>query len=101
MNGMTDREVSEAAKAVLELYGFEEAFTVNKVFIRNTDRDDYFKLIFRADFEDGKRLVVKLLHEDESGEQKKIENQSVFSEFLRQKWNQNAQALSGGRQILQ
>lgn len=85
MENTVSSEWLEAAQEVLRMYGFSEPFELHKVYLHETGRDDYFKLIFAVDLADGMRLVVKILHEDRDHleERKKTENQSRFSEFIR------------------
>ncbi|MBR6826240.1 MAG: hypothetical protein IKM59_06800 [Oscillospiraceae bacterium] len=72
-------------EAILNLYGFSGNITEQTSYIHVIEEDGWMKLIFRATLEDGQRLILKILHEDEdlSAEMEKVENQSIFSEQMR------------------
>ena len=75
----------EAIKKILLLYGFDAAITEQKPYIHAIEDDGRLKLIFRVTLVSGKKLVIKILHEDDdlAAEMKKVENQSIFSEHMR------------------
>ena len=85
MDTATEKNIFAAAEAVLRMYGFAGEFTLYKVYISQTDRTDYYKLIFSVELNGGGRLIIKLLNEDKDAaeERKKIECQSLFSECMR------------------
>lgn len=86
MENTVGREWLEAAREILRIYGFSEPFELHKVYIHESGRNDYFELIFAVDLADGKRLVVKILHEEDLLEERRnTENQSRFSECIRSK----------------
>ena len=72
-------------ETILSLYGFSGNVTEQKSYIHVMEEDGWMKLIFRVSLENGQRLIVKILHEDEdlSAEMEKVENQSIFSEQMR------------------
>lgn len=72
-------------KSILHLYGFDEEICEQKTYLCDIDKENWFKLILRVTLENGKMLVIKLVHEDEdlSKERTKIEQQSIFSELMR------------------
>ncbi len=76
---------TEVIEKVLTLYGFDAAITEQKSYIHAIEDDGWLKLIFRVTLENGKLLVIKILHEDDdlSAEMQKVENQSIFSERMR------------------
>lgn len=73
---------------ILERYGFSAAFREPKEYIHynGEHKDQIVKLILSVLLESGKRVVIKILHEegDLLKDREKIEKQSAFSEFLRQ-----------------
>lgn len=75
-------------KAVLKLYGFDTAFSQQKEYINYNGEqgDNLVKIILSVLLESGKRVVIKILHEqgDLLEDRVKIEKQSAFSEFMRQ-----------------
>ena len=77
----------EVIEKVLTLYGFDGAITEQKSYIHKMEENVWVKLIFRITLKDGKMLVIKILREDEDDdlitEMKKVENQSIFSEQMR------------------
>ncbi len=75
----------DVIEAILRLYGFSENIAEQKSYIHVIEEDGWMKLIFRVTLENGRMLVLKILHEDESlsDEMSKIENQSIFSEQMR------------------
>lgn len=75
----------EAIEAILHRYGFYGRAMEQKAYIHAMEENGWMKLIFRVTLEDGTRLVIKLLHEDDdpAAEMKKVENQSIFSERMR------------------
>ena len=75
----------DVVEAILKLYGFSENITEQKSYIHVMEEDGWMKLIFRVILADGKMLVLKILHEDEdlAAERIKVENQSIFSEQMR------------------
>ena len=72
-------------ECILGLYGFNESFSGQEIYLQNTETDGYVKFIFGVTLESGKKLVIKLLREgkDLVKERQKMENQSAFSEFMR------------------
>lgn len=74
--------------SVLDLYGLDAAFSEQKEYINYTGEhgDGLLKIILSVLLEDGKRVVIKILHEQEDllKDRAKIEKQSAFSEFMRQ-----------------
>ncbi len=72
-------------ETILQLYGFPRNITEQKSYIHVIEEDGWMKLIFRVTLEDGQRLILKILHEDEdlSAEIEKVEKQSIFSEQMR------------------
>ena len=77
---------NEVVETILRRYGFNAAATEQKIYLHGVEDNGWMKLIFRATLSDGKMLVIKLLHEDDdpAAELKKVENQSSFSERMRQ-----------------
>ena len=75
----------EVIEKVLMLYGFDAAITEQKSYIYAIEDNGWLKLIFRVTLASGKMLVIKILHEDDdlAAEMKKVENQSIFSELMR------------------
>ena len=82
MENMVQTEIIES---ILTLYGFDPHITDQKSYIHAIEEGGWMKLIFRVTLDDGKMLVIKLLHEDEDleAEQQKYEKQSNFSEIMR------------------
>ena len=76
---------TEIIESILTLYGFDPHITDQKSYIHAIEEGGWMKLIFRVTLDDGKMLVIKLLHEDEDleAEQQKYEKQSSFSETMR------------------
>lgn len=76
---------TEMIESILTLYGFDPHVTDRKSYIHAIEEGGWMKLIFRVTLDDGKMLVIKLLHEDEDldAEQQKYEKQSSFSETMR------------------
>ena len=76
---------SNVIETILNLYGFSGTITEQKSYIHVIEEDGWMKLIFRVTLEDGKKLVIKILHEDDDSdtEKHKVENQSIFSEQMR------------------
>lgn len=76
---------TEAIEPILQRYGFLGKVTEQKSYIHAIEENGWMKLIFRVTLEDGTMLVIKLLHEDDdpAAEMTKIENQSIFSERMR------------------
>lgn len=74
--------------SVLELYGLDAAFSKQKEYINYNGEhgDNLVKVILSVLLENGKRVVIKILHEqgDLLKDRAKIEKQSAFSEFMRQ-----------------
>ncbi len=72
-------------ETILRLYGFSGNITEQKSYIHVIEEDGWMKLISRATLADGQRLIVKILHEDEDlcAEGEKIEQQSIFSQQMR------------------
>ena len=74
--------------SVLELYGLDAAFSEQKEYINYNGEhgDNLVKVILSVLLENGKRVVIKILHEQDDllKDRAKIEKQSAFSEFMRQ-----------------
>ena len=72
-------------EAILKRYGFPGDITAQKTYLRSFWEKDRMKLIFRVTLADGRRLVIKLLREEDdlAAERSKGENQSIFSERMR------------------
>lgn len=75
----------EVVNEIVKLYGFDEQLIEQKAYIHAIEDNGWLKLIFRVTLANGKMLVIKILHEDDdfTAEMKKVENQSIFSEFMR------------------
>lgn len=75
----------DVIKIILERYGFQDPVVDQKMYIHAIEDDGWIKLIFRVTLANGKRLVVKIIHEDEDlkAEMVKAEKQSRFSETMR------------------
>lgn len=73
--------------SVLELYGLDAAFSEQKEYINYNGEhgDNLVKVILSVLLENGKRVVIKILHEQDDllKDRAKIEKQSAFSEFMR------------------
>ena len=76
---------TEVIKEILQLYGIHGQLTEQKIYIHGIEDDGRLKIIFCATLESGRKLVVKILHEDHDLEEeyRKVERQSVFSEVMR------------------
>lgn len=76
---------AEAIESILRMYGFPERISEQRSFIHYIGEDGYVKLIFRVTLEDGRMLVIKILHEegDPAQNRQTAEKQSRFSEFMR------------------
>ncbi len=82
---------TEDIEKILRLYGIDEAFDEPTVYINDCDGDDYLKLIFSVTLANGKRVVIKLVYGEvlvygeikEADLHRILENQSIFSEFMR------------------
>lgn len=74
--------------SVLELYGLDAAFSEQKEYINYNGEhgDNLVKVILSVLLENGKHVVIKILHEQDDllKDRAKIEKQSAFSEFMRQ-----------------
>ncbi|MBQ7378868.1 MAG: hypothetical protein IJW70_04220 [Clostridia bacterium] len=74
--------------SVLALYGLDTAFCEQREYItyNREHGDNLVKIILSVLLENGKRVVVKILHEQDDllKDRAKIEKQSAFSEFMRQ-----------------
>lgn len=74
--------------SVLALYGMDAAFSEQREYINYNGEhgDNLVKIILSVLLENGKRVVVKILHEQDDllKDRAKIEKQSAFSEFMRQ-----------------
>jgi Ser/Thr protein kinase RdoA (MazF antagonist) len=75
----------EVIKDILQRYGFYEQVVEQKAYIHAIEDNGWMKLIFRVTLENGKMLVIKILHEDDdlTAELQKVEKQSTFSEIMR------------------
>lgn len=75
-------------RSVLELYGLDTAFSEQKEYINYNGEhgDNLVKVILSVLLKNGKRVVIKLLHEEDDllKARAEIEKQSAFSEFMRQ-----------------
>lgn len=75
--------------SVLGLYGLDTAFGEQKEYINYNGEhgDNLVKIILSVLLENGKRVVIKILHEQDDllKDRDKIEKQSAFSEFMRQR----------------
>ncbi len=75
-------------KSILELYGSDTSFSEQKEYINYNGQygDNLVKVILSVLPESGKRVVIKILHEQDNlpDERTKIEKQSAFSELMRQ-----------------
>lgn len=73
-------------QSVLEAYGLDTAFHGQKMYINHCGEDNFVKVILSVVLGDGKRVVIKILREEEDllKERAKIEKQSAFAEFMRQ-----------------
>lgn len=71
--------------SVLETYGLDTAFRGQTAYINRHGKDNFVKVILSVFLENGQRVVIKILREEEVllKERAKIENQSAFSEFMR------------------
>lgn len=83
-------QVSETViHSILQIYGMDAAFSGQREYISYSGEggDDLVKVILSVLLEKGKRVVIKLLREqdDLNKERTKIEKQSAFSEFMRQR----------------
>lgn len=85
----TQKRVQEAIiHAILAQYGLDAAFSEQKEYIGYSGEhgDKLVKMILPVLLENGKRVVIKILREDDLlADRDKIERQSAFSEFMRQK----------------
>lgn len=72
-------------KSVLELYGFKTTFSERIDYINYIDKK-LVKVILSVLLENGNRVVIKFLHEQNAllDDREKIEKQSLFSEYMRQ-----------------
>lgn len=77
----------ELIRSVLEMFGLETAFGEQKEYINWNGKygERLVKVIFSVRLDSGKRVVIKILKEDDdfTEEHEKIERQSEFSEFMR------------------
>lgn len=82
MENMVETEIIES---ILKQYGFDAHVADQISYIHAIEENGWMKLIFRVTLEDGRMLVIKLLHEDDDleVEHRKYEKQSIFSEFMR------------------
>lgn len=87
--------------SVLELYGLDAAFSEQREYINYNGEYGYLvKVILSVLLETGKRVVIKILHEQDDllKDRAKIEKQSAFSEFMRQNGIQTPmQYMANGR----
>ncbi len=76
---------NEHIESILTQFGFAPVFTDLKSYANTVEDDGWMKIIFRVTLENGKMLVIKLLHEDKDleAEHQKYEKQSAFSEAMR------------------
>lgn len=75
-------------EALLKMYGFDPAFSEQTEYISN-DRENgnnYIKIILSVLLESGKRIILKIRHEDDDirKDRTKTEKRSAFSELMRQ-----------------
>lgn len=84
----TQKVQESVIHAVLALYGLDAAFSEQKEYIHYTGEhgDDLVKIILSVLLVNGKRVVIKILHEQDDllEDRAKIEKQSAFSECMRQ-----------------
>ncbi|MBQ2725957.1 MAG: hypothetical protein IJF78_09635 [Clostridia bacterium] len=77
----------EMIRSVLAMFGLETAFGELTEYINwhSSDGEQLLKVIFSVRLESGRRIVVKILREDDDPvkERGKIEKQSEFSAFMR------------------
>lgn len=75
----------DVIEKILNLYDIRERVVNQKSYIHAIEDDGKMKLIFRVTVENGRMLVVKIIHEDNdlSSEIDKVEKQSRFSETMR------------------
>jgi len=78
----------ELIRSVLSMFGLETAFGELTEYINwySNDEERLLKVIFAVRLESGKRVVIKILREDDDPvkEHEKIEKQSEFAEFMRE-----------------
>lgn len=85
---MKNKNIEQAVIAdILRRFAIEGEAAEQKSYIHYIGEDGQMKLILRVTLEDGRLLVIKLVHEDDdlTQELQKKEKQSVFSEFMRSK----------------
>lgn len=74
-------------RSILRMYGMDTAFSEQKQYIsyHGANGDGLVKVILSVLLKGGKRVVIKLLHEQDDllKDRAKIEKQSEFSEFMR------------------
>lgn len=78
----------EAIHSVLDIFGMDSAFGEQREYINcnGEQGDDIVKIILSVLLANGKRVVIKILREEDELRKgrAKIERQSAFSEFMRQ-----------------
>ena len=76
-------------RLILQLYGLDTDFSEQKEYIsyHGEDGDGLVKVILSVLLENGQRVVMKILHEEDDllADRAKIEKQSAFSECMREK----------------
>lgn len=86
---MEERAEGSIIRSILELYGLDTAFSEQREYINYNKEhgDDFVKVILSVLLENEKRVVIKIIREQEEllKERSKIEKQSAFSELMRQK----------------
>lgn len=84
----TQKVQESVIHTVLALYGLDAAFSEQKEYIHYTGEhgDDLVKIILSVLLANGKRVVIKILREQDDllEDRAKIERQSAFSECMRQ-----------------
>lgn len=85
----TQKVKESVIHSVLAQYGLDSAFSEQKEYIHyhGENGDHLIKIILSILLENGKRVILKILREDDDllKERNKIERQSAFSEWMRQK----------------
>ena len=95
---------NDLLQGILINYGFEEEIVRSQAYIHKVKQNRWVKLIHGVTLKDGRRLVIKIVREDDdfSQEQKKVENQSNFSEIMRKNGiNTPIRYQTGGRYTME
>ena len=82
---MENKVEIEVIRDILKRYGIGEQIMEQKIYIDRMEDSGWMKLIFRVTLADGKKMVIKIVHEDDDlmTELAKVEKQSIFSETMR------------------